>query len=69
MTPCDGITFELQCLDGLIVKEYKVFDNPKLYEITVNQEKDRITILSSGWLNEYTGFTILISKKEDTQTK
>lgn len=69
LTPCDGITFELQCLDGLIVKEYKVFDNPKLYEITVNQEKDRITILSSGWLNEYTGFTILISKKEDTQTK
>ncbi len=62
LTPCDGISFELQCVDGLIVKEYKVFDDPKLYEITMNNKKDKINILSSGWLNEYTGFTILISK-------
>lgn len=65
LTPCDGISFELQCMDGLIVKEYKVFDNPKLYEITTNSKKDKINILSSGWLNEYTGFTILISKNVD----
>lgn len=62
LTPCDGISFELQCMDDLIVKEYKVFDNPKLYEITVSKGKDKINILSSGWLNEYTGFTMTISK-------
>lgn len=62
LTPCDGISFELQCMDGLIVKEYKVFDNPKLYEITLNETRDKINILSSGWLNEYTGFTLTISK-------
>lgn len=64
LTPCDGISFELQCMDNLIVQEYKVFDNPKLYEITTNSSKDNINILSSGWLNEYTGFTILISKSD-----
>lgn len=63
LTPCDGICFELRCLDNLIIKEYKVFDNPKLYEININDDKDTINILSSSWLNEYTGFTLTISKK------
>ncbi len=63
LTPCDGISFELQCMDGLIIKEYKVFDNPKLYKINPNDNKDKIDIISTSWLNEYTGFTITISKK------
>lgn len=63
LTPCDGICFELHCLDNLIIKEYKVFDNPRLYEININSGKDKINIVSSSWLNEYTGFTLTISKK------
>lgn len=63
LTPCDGISFELYCIDDLVIKEHKVFDNPKLYETNVNVEKNKINILSNSWLNEYTGFTITISKK------
>lgn len=63
LTACDGICFELHCLDGLIIKEHKVFDNPKLYEINLNTQEDKINIVSTSWLNEYTGFSVIVAKK------
>lgn len=62
LTPCDGLNFELYCMDGLTIKEHKVFDNPKLYEVNLSEKKDRINIISNSWLNEYTGFALTISK-------
>ena len=63
LTACDGISFNLVCQDDLIIKTHKVFDNPRLYEINLNEEKSKITIVSTSWLNEYTGFSLIISKK------
>lgn len=62
LTPCDGICFELNCVDGLEIIEYKIFDDPNLYEVNVNDLKNNIKIVSNSWLNEYTGFTLLIKK-------
>lgn len=62
LTPCDGIYFELRCTDGLVIKESKVFDNQLLYKVILSEDKHSINIVSNSWLDEYTGFSILVSK-------
>lgn len=61
LTICDGIHFTLACDKGITIKDYLVFDNKKCYNIDVNHKKDNITIISTNWLNSYSGFTITIS--------
>lgn len=61
LTICDGIYFKLICDKGISIKDYLVFDNKKCYDIEVNTEKDEITIISTNWLNSYSGFTITVS--------
>lgn len=61
LTICDGIYFKLICEAGISIKDYLVFDNKKCYDIEVNSEKDEIIIISTNWLNSYSGFTITVS--------
>lgn len=64
LTPCDGICFKLICKDDLVIKEHKIFDNPGRYNVSISPNREEIMITSSCWLDEYTGFTLTISKKE-----
>lgn len=61
LTISDGIYFKLICDSGITIKDHLVFDNKKCYDIEVNSERDIITIISTNWLNSYSGFTITIS--------
>lgn len=63
LTPCDGIVFELKCEKGLIIKDYLIFDDKKLYNVDLTQNKMNIHIISINWLNRFTGFTLTISEE------
>lgn len=65
LTACDGINFVLRCYDGLIIKEHKIFDDTKLYDVNLCQSKNVININSNSWLHQYSGFSIIISKKNN----
>lgn len=61
LTPSDGITFNLTCHDNLHVQEYFIFDDEKSYTVSENKEKTEISIISTVWLNENSGFVFTIS--------
>lgn len=61
LTICDGIYFKLRCDEGITIKDYLVFDNKMCYDIEMNKENDTITIISTNWLNSYSGFSLTIS--------
>lgn len=61
LTVCDGIYFKLICDSGISIKDYLVFDDKKCYDIEVNSERDQMTIISTDWLNSYSGFTVTVS--------
>lgn len=61
LTICDGIYFKLTCDNGITIKDHLVFDNKKCYDIEVSSDKDMITIISTNWLNSYSGFTVTVS--------
>lgn len=61
LTPCDGIKFKLFCRDDITIKDYLIFDNKQYYDVVINDTKDILTIISTNWLDTYTGFTITAS--------
>lgn len=61
LTICDGIYLKLICDKGITIKDYLVFDDKKCYDIYVNHEKEEMTIISTNWLNSYSGFTVTVS--------
>ena len=61
LTICDGIYFKIICQDGTSIKDYLVFDDKNCYDIEINSEKNMMTIISTNWLNSYSGFTITVS--------
>lgn len=65
LTICDGINFELTCTNELMIKEYKIFDNPGLYNVNISDDRKKINIISNCWLEEYTGFTLTIANKNN----
>lgn len=73
LTPAEGINFKLSCDDNLFIKEYFVFDDIDLYNINEDKDKKNIDIISTGWVDEHTGFIFTISDtkgdiKSDTTT-
>lgn len=66
LTICDGIYFKMVCDKDISIKDYLVFDDKKCYNIEINSKKDMITIISTNWLNSYSGFTITASETSDT---
>ena len=61
LTPADGITFNLECHNGLSVKEYFVFDDEKSYNVSEKNGKKNIEIISTTWLDKNSGFVFTIS--------
>lgn len=61
LTPTDGINFTLECKDDLSIKEYFIFDNEELYSVDESEDKKKISIVSSMWLYENSGFVFTIS--------
>ena len=61
LTPTDGITFSLKCFDDLRIKEYFIFDSEKFYNVSQSLDKKSIEIVSTTWLDKYSGFVFTIS--------
>lgn len=61
LTPYDGLVFNLSCSDGLVIKEHIIFDEKQLYNVTFNEEKTEMHIISTDWLEANTGFSLTIS--------
>lgn len=61
LTICDGIFFKMFCDKDITIKDYLVFDDKMCYDIEVNNTKNIIKIISTNWLNSYSGFTITAS--------
>ncbi len=64
MTPYDGLVFSLRCLDGLTIKEYVIFDDRKLYNVSEGSDKTEMSIISTDWLDANTVFSVTISETE-----
>ena len=64
LTPTDGITFTLKCYDELHIKEYFIFDSEEFYNVTENDDKTSIDIISTLWLDKHSGFVFTISDTE-----
>lgn len=64
LTPSDGITFTLRCFDDLHIQEYFIFDSEELYNVSENDSKTCIDIISTLWLDKYSGFVFTISDTE-----
>lgn len=61
LTICDGIYFKMICEDKITIKDYLVFDNKMCYDINKKEDGSEIKIISTNWLDCYTGFTITAS--------
>ena len=61
LTPTDGITFRLKCYDDLHIQEYFIFDSEDSYNVTESDDKTSIDIVSTLWLDKYSGFVFTIS--------
>ncbi len=61
LTICDGIYFKMICDKNITIKDYLVFDDKMCYDIEENDSKNIIKIISTNWLNSYSGFTITAS--------
>ncbi len=61
LTPADGIVFNLSCFDNLHVKEYFIFDDEKSYNVTESDDKTKVNIISTVWLDKNSGFVFTIS--------
>lgn len=66
LTPSDGINFNLNCTDGLHIKEFFIFDDESLYNVEMNDDKNHIEIISTQWLEKNSGFVFTISDTSDT---
>ncbi len=64
LTPYDGLSFTLICSDDLIIKKKTLFDNKEKYIFTESNNKKRLDICSTDWLDAYTGFSLLIAKEK-----
>lgn len=61
LTPSDGINFNLTCFDNLHIKEFFICDDEKNYNVTENEDKTKINIISTTWLDKNSGFLFTIS--------
>lgn len=62
ITPYEGVTCSIKCFDGLTIKHYMIFDNKAYYHIESSEDKTKLEITSSQWLDSNTGFSVVIAK-------
>ncbi len=63
LTPYDGLSCTIICQDNLVIKKKTLFDNKNKYIFTESDDRRRLDICSTEWLDSYTGFSILIAKE------
>lgn len=65
LTPIEGITFTIKCNNG-IIKEINIFDNEELYDKPIVEENRTVLkIVSSQWLDPYTGICAIIAEPSE----
>lgn len=65
LTPIRDLRYEVICKDGLI-KDYYIFDNTDLYDTPeINDDRTRLVIKSTQWVDPYTGICIIVANKSD----
>lgn len=62
LTPYDGLNFSLSCKDNLVVKQHRLFDNGNGYTVDIDENRKGIRVLSTEWLNSFTGLSIIVGE-------
>lgn len=62
ITPADGIKIILNCEEGLIVKDFMIFDNNRKYTTHCNDDRKFLEITCSQWISPGVGMNILVAK-------
>ena len=62
LTPYEGVTCRVKCFDNLTIKDFMIFDNKAFYHVDISDDKTRMDITSSQWLDADTGFCFVISE-------
>ena len=62
VTPYEGVTCRVKCFDNLTIKDFMIFDNKAFYHVDISDDKTRLDIISSQWLDADTGFCFVISE-------
>ncbi len=68
LTPYEGIVCTINCMNGLTVKDYMIFDNKAYYHVDRSEDRKRLSITSSQWLDTDTGFVATISDTVDSES-
>lgn len=63
-TPYEGVIFSLDCEEGLTIKDHMIFDNKAAYHVVCSNNKRRLEITSSQWLDTDTGFVVTVSDSD-----
>lgn len=67
LTPYEGLVCTIKCEGDLSIKDHMVFDNKAYYHVVLSEDRKRMEITSSQWLDTDTGFAVTISDRaEDT---
>ena len=61
--PTDGINLEIKCFDDISLKERKIFDITSKYHTSIDEEQ-HFKISSHQWVQEGSGFMLIVSKPE-----
>jgi len=64
LTPYEGLTCFLRCDSGLKIQDRLIFDNRAYYHVRLSDDKTRLEITSSQWLEADTGFAVIISNSD-----
>lgn len=65
LSPYEGIVCSIDCRDDLTIKDYMIFDDQAYYDVKFANEKKRLEITSSQWLDTNTGFVVTISDADN----
>lgn len=65
LTPYEGLVCTIKCEGDLSIKDHMIFDNKAYYHVVLSEDKKRIEITSSQWLDTDTGFAVTISDRAD----
>lgn len=64
LTPYDGLNFTLSCEGALSIRQHNLFDDGKGYTVDLSEDRKTISILSTEWLNSYTGVSIIVGESQ-----
>lgn len=64
LTPYDGLNFSLTCEGNLTIQQHYLFDNGRGYTVDLDDDKKHISILSTEWLNSFTGVSIIVGESQ-----